>query len=478
MTTTKKISELLELTTAENSDVLVINDVSAAQTKKIAIANLFNGTTSIITGSFKGNLDGNAATATTATSATNADNATNAVSASFATSASYAVNAASADNATNAVNATNAGSALTASYVLNAISSSYSSTSLTASYASNADLLDNLDSTAFAKLAASNVFTANQVVTGSITATAQLSAAKLGSKVLLVVEGGAYSTIQAAIDAAADNDIILVGPKASGDSWGSMVFSPGKRLEVASLGAKWSTQVKVDSITFNVSSGGNILFNTVFVRGLYINSSFTAAAPGVNFYGTAPGRLRLQECFIYNSNSATGTGVLSNNSGTGSSLYIDNCIVQSGWSTGIGLDQRSGYTNVRNDSEISRYQYPIQCAVSGTVEITTSVIDGTGATNEVVRMTGGFVTCGYTTIKNTTVSGSGVFLSGSGAAFGMGDSTFAIGTGPGYCVNGNAGTYYLYGNVTYSHSAILPYNVKVKNTVTAIPVSQSFVTSA
>ena len=286
--TTKKISDLVELTSAENSDVLVINDVSAAQTKKIAIANLFNGTTSIITGSFKGNLDGNAATATTATSATNADNATNAV---------------------------------------------------TASYASNADLLDNLDSTAFARLSLANVFTANQVVTGSITATANLSAAKLGSKVLLVVEGGAYSTIQAAIDAAADNDIILVGPKASGDSWGTMVFSPGKRLVVASLGTKWSTQVKVDSITFNVSSGGNILFNTVFVRGLYINSSFTAAAPGVNFYGTAPGRLRLQECFIYNSNSATGTGVLSNNSGTGSSLYIDNCIVQSGWSTGIGLDQ-------------------------------------------------------------------------------------------------------------------------------------------
>ena len=425
--TTKKISDLVELTSAENSDVLVINDVSAAQTKKIAIANLFNGTTSIITGSFKGNLDGNAATATTATSATNADNATNAV---------------------------------------------------TASYASNADLLDNLDSTAFARLSLANVFTANQVVTGSITATANLSAAKLGSKVLLVVEGGAYSTIQAAIDAAADNDIILVGPKASGDSWGTMVFSPGKRLVVASLGSKWSTQVKVDSITFNVSSGGNILFNTVFVRGLYINSSFTAAAPGVNFYGTAPGRLRLQECFIYNSNSATGTGVLSNNSGTGSSLYIDNCIVQSGWSTGIGLDQRSGYTNVRNDSEISRYQYPIQCAVSGTVEISTSVIDGTGATNEVVRMTGGFVSCGYTTIKNTTVSGSGVFLSGSSAAFGMGDSTFAIGTGPGYCVNGNAGTYYLYGNVTYSNSAILPYNVKVKNTVTSIPVAQAFTPSA
>ena len=32
--TTKKISGLVELTSAENNDILVINDVSAAQTKK------------------------------------------------------------------------------------------------------------------------------------------------------------------------------------------------------------------------------------------------------------------------------------------------------------------------------------------------------------------------------------------------------------------------------------------------------------
>ena len=104
--TTKKISQLTELTTAENSDVLVINDVSANQTKKIAVSNLFNGTTLVVTGSFKGNLDGNAATAT------------------------------------------NAG---------------------------NADLLDNLDSTAFARLSVSNIFAANQVVTGSVSATAGFS---------------------------------------------------------------------------------------------------------------------------------------------------------------------------------------------------------------------------------------------------------------------------------------------------------------
>lgn len=312
--------------------------------------------------------------------------------------------------------------------------------------------------------------TLNQIVTG----------AGLGSKVRLVVEGGSYATIQEAIDAAADNDVILVGPKASGNSWGPAVFSPGKRLVVSSLLSKWSTQVRVDSITFNANSGLNILLNTVFVRGLFINSSFTALAPGVNFYGSAPARLRLQECFVYNNNSAAGTGVISNNSGTGSSLYLDNTIVQSGWSTGIGVDHRQGYTNIRGDSEISRYQYPLQCA-AGNVEILNTILDGSGIANEVIRITGGTVTCGYSTIKNTTTNASGVNLTAAGAVFGMGDATFAIATGTGYCVNGPASltptAAFLYGRVSYASSAAASYNVKVKNTISQIPIVLAFTSS-
>jgi hypothetical protein len=326
--------------------------------------------------------------------------------------------------------------------------------------------------------------TSNQIlqwISGTSEWTPTANGVGLGSKVLLVVEGGAYATIQAAIDAAADWDVILVGPKAAGASWGPAAFVPGKRLVVASLGSKWSTQVRVDSITFNVSSGLNVLLNTVFVRGLYINSSFTALAPGVNFYGTFPGRLRLQECFLFNSNAAGGTGVVSNNSGSGSSLYLDNCIVQSGASTGIGVDHQAGYTNIRGDSEISRYQYPLQCAgvaPASNVEILNSVLDGTGIANEVVRITGGLVTLGYSTIKNTTANASGVNLTAAGATLGMGDATFAIATGTGYCVRGVASSFYLYGNVTYSNSAAGAFNVKVQTAVTSLPVTQAFTPTA
>ena len=331
-----------------------------------------------------------------------------------------------------------------------------------------------------------------QWISGTSEWTPTANGVGLGSKVLLCVEGGAYATIQDAINAAADWDVILVGPKAAGASWGPAAFSPGKRLVVASLGSKWSTQVRVDSLTFNVSSGANALLNTVFVRGLYVNSSFTALAPGVNFYGAFPGRLRLQECFIYNSNAAAGTGVVSNNSGSGSSLYIDNCIIQSGASTGIGVDHQQGYTAIRNDSEISRYQYPLQCARPGlptsTVEILDSVLDGTGIANEVVRITGGLVTCGYSTIKNATTDASGVNLTAAGAVFGAGDATFAIATGTGYCVRGVVNSVYLYGSVTYSNSAVPggAFNVKVQtgspadplSFLAAIPVAQAFTPTA
>ncbi len=317
------------------------------------------------------------------------------------------------------------------------------------------------------------------LTTGSNGAVTIAASSGLGptNKIHYVVQDGNYATIQAAIDAAADWDVILVGPKAAGDSWGPAVFSPGKRLVVTSLLSKWSTQVRVDSITFNANSGLNILLNTVYVRGLFINSSFTALAPGVNFYGSAPARLRLQECFIYNNNSATGTAVISNNSGAGSSLYLDNTIVQSGWSTGIGVDHQQGYTNIRGDSEISRYQYPLQCT-AGFVEILNTLLDGSGIANEVIRISGGTVTCGYSIIKNTTTNSSGVNLTTGGATFGMGDATFAIATGTGYCVNGPADVtltaVFLYGPITYSNSAAAAFNVKVKSTITALPTTQTF----
>lgn len=296
-----------------------------------------------------------------------------------------------------------------------------------------------------------------------------------GTNIIWVVEGGAYSTLQSAIDAATDQTVLMVGPKANGGSWGTATFSAGKRLTVLGFGAKAGEQVQIDGITFAPSTGANILLNTVYVRGLFISRSFVGTQ-AVSFAGSAPARLRLQECYIYNT-GASGNGVVSDNGGSGSSLYLDNCIVQSGTSAGVGVNHVRGYTYIKG-TEVSRFQYPLQCA-AGNVEILNSMLDGTGVANEVVRISGGVVTVGYTTIKNTTTNASGVNLTAAGATLGMGDATFAIATGSGYCVNGVTGAVFLYGRITYSSSAAAAYNVKVKNTfsATTFPVVQTFTSS-
>lgn len=333
--------------------------------------------------------------------------------------------------------------------------------------------------------------TSNQIlqwISGTSEWTPTANGVGLGSKVLLVVEGGAYATIQAAINAAAAHDVILVGPKAVNPadptetlSWGPAVFSPGKPLTVVGLGGDQVSEApRVDSVTFDVSSGANILLNTVVIKGLFINSNFSAITAGVNFQGTFPGRLRLQDCFVYNKSVVSGTAVRSANSNGSSTFFLDGCVVQTGASTGIGVDHVAGFTSLRGETVIDRFQYGVRCA-AGTCEMIGARLDGTGIAGEVVRVLGGSVLATYCTIRNDTANSSGVNLVAAGSVFGAGFSTFSIATGTGYCVNGPAAAtptaVYLYGSVTYSNSAAAAYNVKVKNTISAIAVAQAFISS-
>ena len=309
------------------------------------------------------------------------------------------------------------------------------------------------------------------------------------STIHFVIEGGAYDTIQAAITAAAAHDVILVGPRVVNPadptetlSWGPAVFSPGKPLTVVGLGGDRASELpRIDSVTFDVSSGANILLNTIIIKGLFINSNFSAITAGVNFQGTFPGRLRLQDCFVYNKSVVSGTAVRSANSNGSSTFFLDGCVVQTGASTGIGVDHVSGFTSLRGETLIDRFQYGVRCA-AGTCEMLGARLDGTGTAGEVVRVLGGNVLATYSTIRNDTANGSGVNLVAAGSVFGAGFSTFVIATGSGYCVNGPAAAtptaVYLYGSVTYSSSAAAAYNVKVKNTISAIAVTQAFTPSA
>jgi hypothetical protein len=309
-----------------------------------------------------------------------------------------------------------------------------------------------------------------------------------GTRTHLVVEGGRYTTLQQAVDAAGVNDVILVGPTGSvtsGATWGNVSIPGGKRLTIAGLGGRTAPQAMIGPVTFSVTASNgaslNALENEVFLRDLYINKATVgfAGTQGVLLSGDRPGRLRLQGCYIYNAGTS-GDGVVNNNNAAGSSIHIDNCVIQatSANTSSCMINHMKGYTFLKNFNEVSGGKYAVS-ASAGTVEAYNTLFEVSGA-NEVIRLGGGaLMTAGYSTVKNTVAGGSGVNMVTALSTFAAGNSAFAVAQGSGYCVNGINSTFYLYSNVSYSNvTGLAPYNVKVKNVVTSSATTTAFTPSA
>jgi len=307
--------------------------------------------------------------------------------------------------------------------------------------------------------------TSNQIlqwISGTSEWTPTATGVGLGSRVHLVVEGGAYASLQAAVDAASANDVILVGPKgtvASG-SWGDVTFPVTKRLSVIGLNGARGTSVRIGKVTFSPTGGtGNINENEVFLRGLLINADF-AGSQGVLFGGTALARLRMADCFVFNS-GASGDCVVMNNAATGggtsSTLQLDGCTIQTANATSVLLKNTSGYTVVR-DCSFDGGLYSLQ-GVAGLVECFKSFFEMNAAAREAVRVESAQVTMTWCRIINSNATGIGANITTTYAAttalFGMNNSVFLVGgaapTTP-YCVKGVAGALYAYGQVTYGAS--------------------------
>jgi hypothetical protein len=308
---------------------------------------------------------------------------------------------------------------------------------------------------------------------------AQVLALGPGQKVFWVVEGGKYATLQAAFDAAVEGDTIMVGPKATG-TWGDLVITENKTMSYVGLNGVNGKQVKIGAITFSPATGGlNINRNEHFFANLMVSGSFASQA--VLFSGTGAGRMRFAGCFI-NNTSTTGDGVVNSNSytsgGTTSSLWLDDTVVLVTTTSGAAIRQSGQYTFVKNRCDISGGASAV-VLTAGTFESVGASIEmnGTGSVISVAATLPTVASCllGYSTVRNTTTNGSGVTLTGNGAALSAGDAAFVVATGTGYCVRGT-GTF-LYAQNTFSNSAAVAYNVKVQNTVTALPVTTTFTSS-
>jgi hypothetical protein len=304
------------------------------------------------------------------------------------------------------------------------------------------------------------------------------------TKTLYVIEGGQYATLQAAVNAATANTMILVGPKTTGD-WGDVVLNVvDKPLIIAAISGAGSNKiVKTGAITYDLGTSGpalNVSLNETYLYGLYIQGSFAGSAVTLTGGANYPGRLRLYGCYVLNSNAAGAAAVTNSNAGANSSLYLDGTVVSlSNSTTGSAIVQTAGYTVIRNRCEISGSLAALATgfainASAGVVEIFDSSISiGVARAFPTINITGAttYVSAGYSTLANgSDASGAAcVNIGTSGATFGAGDATLAAGTTPGtaaVAIKGVAGGNFLYTNISFGYTATV-------STVTATAFPQS-----
>ena len=322
---------------------------------------------------------------------------------------------------------------------------------------------------------------------GSATNTGWSPLANLGTKVLLVVEGGQYATIQAAIDAAPTGTstvpaytVILVGPKANAGTaqgtWGSATLAENKPLMIVGLGGgQTNKNIKIDSLTYNSTSGAlNANLNENYISGLFINSS--SASSIVTFSGTGAIRLRLNNCYVLN--SGAGDAVTNSNTNVNASLYLDSSIVSASSVTGIAVKHTGTYTFIKNRCDISTSSGGTSAstgraltASAGVVEIYDTTIGGVSVPRPAVELTGtAYVSAGYTTISNTSNDANArcVFVNSATAVFAAGDASLPLGSSVpalGQVVSGT-GTF-AYGNITFSYSPLLTVSTQTPTFRTA-----------
>lgn len=251
----------------------------------------------------------------------------------------------------------------------------------------------------------------------------------LGQKVLWLVEGGKYASLQAAFNAASEGDTIMVGPKATG-TWGDLVIAENKTMSYVGLNGVEGKTAKIGSITFSPTTGGlNINRNEHFFANLMVTGSFASQA--VLFSGTGAGRMRFAGCYVDNT-SATGDGIVNSNTfntGTSSSLYLDNCVVNVSTTTGVGLRHSGQYTWIKNRTRIEGGLHAVE-ATAGILDVVGAVITMDGAASTVELSGTASMTTGYSTISNNSNAAGaiGVNVNSATAFFGAGDATISVGS--------------------------------------------------
>jgi len=273
-----------------------------------------------------------------------------------------------------------------------------------------------------------------------------------GSKTIFCIDNGDFAVGQDAIDSAAAGSTILFGVKSGG--WGDLIIPANKKLSLVGLQCERSIYVEFGKITFSPTIGTQIVENELYLDNLYMSASSGSA---FTFGGTAPARIRMNNCFIYATNTAQ--GVVMNNSHANSSGYLTETTIISTSSSAITQSSIAYAREYRTTIDGTSLGLQLD---SGVFEQSMSNYSVNYA-GDVVNVSAGVLVAGQSLFANSGANSSGVAVA-TGALFASAFNTFTIPVGSGYCVRGTG--FHASATNNYSNSIFGAYNVKVQNTLT------------
>jgi hypothetical protein len=210
---------------------------------------------------------------------------------------------------------------------------------------------------------------------------------------------------------------------------------------------------------------GTLDANHFSIQELEIVGPSTGSA--IHFTGTQPQRLFMKDVWL-TAQGVGGTGLLVDNSGSGSIIEIDDIKISHTAVTGDNycIDVTRGSVSI-DDLETSGSHVQVAIVRTGaTLVIRNGELDASG--DEAIHVqAGGVLTVGISVITNTQANSSGIMLD-SGAVAVLGETFFNIPAGTGYAINGVAGAvcYYPPGGLSFYPGS----NSTINPAVTMIPL--------
>lgn len=275
--------------------------------------------------------------------------------------------------------------------------------------------------------------------------------------------GGEYESLQDAVDAASDGDVVVVGA----GSWGEVSLKPG--VSLMGLQPPQGADVVLSKLTFQPTSGVAAT-NTVYVSNLRISVGANASGLVLGS-ASAPVRVHLDGVRLYrNKADATVPLVLLAGTDASTSIYMRDCLV--------GHEGGQNASTITLVSSSARYVDLNNCTFhegGRQLDITAGQVAAslcrfeTESSMSAIRIgTNSALAIGNSLVRNLATNATGIEMLNAGTSVcAASDTVFDVGTGTGKCIGG-------VGILAKNNLTVQPVALGARNTSIAGPTALSF----